>query len=244
MDNHNIKCCACKCVCVCVRVGTSTKCNTKFSSNQKRKKINASQPAANNEHSMLSFCCCWCAFRRSERRRWIRWRFCYELLSFLIPLCFFFRPIGKSATDCARLIFNLDPSPTHWLLNIRGTNTVRMWAPGSKKVTWKHSRKCTFFLLTFCGGSDGGGHFRCQSSAEYEPVSPAGGAAKRRKKRRFPQWAHSTPGPEGSLPDFLTSADLGQHSDVWHGPPSRCWPNSAMCPPGYRRRRFSGWRAV
>lgn len=152
MDNHNIKCCACKCVCVCVRVGTSTKCNTKFSSNQKRKKINASQPAANNEHSMLSFCCCWCAFRRSERRRWIRWRFCYELLSFLIPLCFFFRPIGKSATDCARLIFNLDPSPTHWLLNIRGTYTVRMWAPGSKKVTWKHSRKCTFFSAYFLWG--------------------------------------------------------------------------------------------
>lgn len=197
----------------------------------------ASQPAANNELSVLSFCCCWCAFRRSERRRWIRWRFCYELLSFLIPLCFCSRRILSDWSP----IWTFFRHTNHWSFRTLIASGCEL--PEAKQSHENIREKCTF-LLTFCGGSDGGGHFRCQSCAECGPASPVGGAAKRRKKRRFPQWAHSTPGPEASLLDFLTSADLGQHSDVWHGPPSRCWPNSATCPPGCRRRRFFGWPAV
>lgn len=183
MDNHNIKCCACKCVCVCVRVGTSTKCNTKFSSNQKRKKINASQPAANNEHSMLSFCCCWCAFRRSERRRWIRWRFCYELLSFLIPLCFFFSPYRKIRDGLCPIDFQSGPFPDTLIIEHSGHLYRPDVSSRKQKSHMKTFEKMHFFFcLLFVGAPTVADTFVVKAVRSMNPFLPREGLQREGKK--------------------------------------------------------------
>lgn len=184
MDNHNIKCCACKCVCVCVRVGTSTKCNTKFSSNQKRKKINASQPAANNEHSMLSFCCCccWCAFRRSERRRWIRWRFCYELLSFLIPLCFFFA-LSENPRRIVPDWFSIWTLPRHidyWTFGALIPSGCEL--PEAKKSHENIRENALFFCLLFVGAPTVADTFVVKAVRSMNPFLPREGLQREGKK--------------------------------------------------------------